>query len=381
MYSFRTYCGFIACHERTDAFIKALEQSVKPGCVVLDIGAGAGFFAVKAAMLGARKVYAVEYNNAIEQGIELAAKNGCADKIEFIQDISTKVELPERADVIISDLRGGLPLFSTHIPSIVDARKRFLAPNGILIGQRDILWAGVVETVENYDKYIANLFSTQYDVDMSVAKKIIINDYIDGASKLENLLAEPQSFFTIDYLTIEDPNMNAELNFTVTRNGTARGFNIWFEAIIGEDAFFSNAPGGPLLPYRNPFFPFENPVEVEAGDVISIELRANLVEDDYVWRWDTKVFRQGQTGEIKADFKQSTFYADIYAMKKLQKQASIYVPTLKEDGEIELFILSQMNGEASLGEIAKQLVEKFPKQFSSWKNALTRVGRSSHKFS
>lgn len=381
MYNFRTYCGFIACHERTDAFVKALLQTVKPDSVVLDIGAGIGFFAVKAAMLGAIKVYAIEYNDAIEHGKELAARNGCADKIEFIKGISTDIELPEQVDIIISDLRGTLPLFSTHIPSIVDARKRFLAPHGILIGQKDYLWAGIVETVKGYDKNIANLYKSKYGVDMSMVKKNVVNDYIDAPSKKEDLLAKPQSFYEIDYYTIEDPNMSREINFTVNRNGTARGFNVWFEAIIGKGISFSNAPDNPLLPYKNPFFPFENPVEVEIGDVVSIKLSANLVEGDYIWSWDTKVYSNGQQDNIKADFKQSTFYADVFALKKLQKQHSAYVPTLIEDGEIELFILSQMNGESSLDEIAKRLTEKFPKQFPTWKKALTHVGKSAYKFS
>lgn len=378
MYNFRTYCGFVACHERTDAFVKALEQSVKPESVVLDIGTGTGFFAVKAAMLGAKKVYAIEYNDVIEHGKKLAAKNGCADKIEFIQGISTEIELPELADVIISDLRGAVPLFSTHIPTIIDARKRFLAPNGVLIGQKDYLWAGVVETVEGYDKYIANLYTTHYGVDMSVAKKNIVNNYTDAPSRKEDFLAEPQSFYELDYNTIEDPNMSKEINFTINRNGTARGFNVWFEAIIGDGASFTNAPDNPVLPYRNPFFPFENPVEVEKGDLVAIKLQANLVEDDYVWRWDTTI---SNGGKIKASFRQSTFYADIYALKKLKKQNAAYIPTLIEEGEIELFILSQMNGESSLDEIAKRLTEKFPKHYPTGKKALTRVGKSACKFS
>ena len=67
---------------------------------------------------------------------EIAAANNCSDRIEFVQAMSTDVTLPERADVIVSDIGGMLPWFQKHIPAIADARRRFLAPGGVLIPQR-----------------------------------------------------------------------------------------------------------------------------------------------------------------------------------------------------------------------------------------------------
>ena len=61
---------------------------------------------------------------------EIAAANGFADRIDFFQELSTEVELPERADVIVSDLRGVLPAYQHHIGAIADARERLLAPGG-----------------------------------------------------------------------------------------------------------------------------------------------------------------------------------------------------------------------------------------------------------
>jgi len=134
----------IADKKRMAAYEQALRQAIKPGCVVLDIGTGTGILALLACRLGARRVYAIEPNDAIELAREIAATNGYAKSIEFIQELSTKVTLAEQADVIVSDLRGILPFLPGNVPAVADARRRFLAPGGIMIPQQDELWAAVV---------------------------------------------------------------------------------------------------------------------------------------------------------------------------------------------------------------------------------------------
>ena len=104
--------------------------------------------------MGARRVYAIEPDDIIQVARDLAAANGYADRIEFFQALSTQVNLPERADVIISDIRGPIPLFGLAIPAIIDARRRFLAPGGILIPRSDTLWAAVVTAPHLYRRYL-----------------------------------------------------------------------------------------------------------------------------------------------------------------------------------------------------------------------------------
>ena len=59
MYSLSTYGDMIADQPRMDAYLQALRQTVKPECVVADIGTGTGIFALLACKFGARRVYAI----------------------------------------------------------------------------------------------------------------------------------------------------------------------------------------------------------------------------------------------------------------------------------------------------------------------------------
>ena len=108
MYGLGAYGAMIADRVRVEAYAEALRKSVRKGSVVAEIGTGPGIFAVLACQLGATRVYAIEPSEIIQVAREVAAANGCADKIEFFEELSDRVMLPGRADVILSDLRAAL---------------------------------------------------------------------------------------------------------------------------------------------------------------------------------------------------------------------------------------------------------------------------------
>jgi protein arginine N-methyltransferase 1 len=381
MYSIAGYGKMIADRRRMDAYEWALRWAIKPGSVVLDIGTGTGIFALLACRLGAGRVYAVEPSDAMQVAREIAAANGCADHIRFIQDRSTRVSLPEQAQVIVSDLRGVLPCFEHHLTSIADARRRLLAPGGVLIPRCDTLWAAVVEAPELYRQMEAPWEDNRFGLTMQVARRIAINTWCKARVAPEQLLVEARCWATLDYTTLESPDVHAEVNWTAERAGTAHGMCIWFDATLADGIGFSNAPGSPELIYGHVFFPWAAPVALAVGDGISATLRADLVDDNYVWGWDTRVLDQGDPGRIKADFKQSTFFGVPLSPAQLRKRAAGHVPVLDEDGQIDRQVLAMMDGKLSLGEIAQRIVDLFPARFAVWREALTRVGELSKKYS
>jgi protein arginine N-methyltransferase 1 len=303
MYSLHFYGQMLADEPRMDAYVAALRRAVRPDSVVLDLGCGPGVFALLACKLGARRVYAVEPDNVVGVAREAAVANGCADRIEFFESLSTETTLPEPATIIVSDLRGVLPWFEQHIPSIIDARARLLAPGGVLIPQRDLLWAAVVEAPEQYEDLVKPWQG--HDLDLSAATRLITNTWRKTYLKPEQLLSEPVCWTTIDYNEINNADVRADISWQAARNGTAHGVAVWFDSELAEGVGFSNHPAAPKMIYGTGLFPFSQPVAIAEGERIQLRLAADLVHNGYVWRWDTEFFAGTR---LKGSFKQSTFH-------------------------------------------------------------------------
>lgn len=381
MYNLSDYGAMVADRVRNNAYAQALRQTVRPGSVVLDIGTGSGIFAVLACQLGASRVFAIEPSEIIQLAREIASANHCADKIEFMEDLSTNVSLPVLADVIVSDLRGVLPLLQHHIPSIVDARRRFLTHGGTLIPRKDTIWAGIVEAPELYSNIVTPWEGNMFGQNFSRARQMSVNDFQKARLTPEQLLAKPQLWATLEYATLADPDFHGKLKWTVERPGTGHGILIWFDSDLADGAAFSNAPGEPETVYGRLFFPWLNPMPLVTGQTVCVDLAAKLMENGYIWRWTTSVQSAERPGERVARFEQSQLQGTVLSLAKLRKSASDYFPQLSVEGLIRRRTLEMMDGKTSLEEIARQLTTEFPERFKHWQKALTYAGALSQDFS
>jgi protein arginine N-methyltransferase 1 len=359
---------------RMDAHTRALRLAVKPGSVVVDIGTGAGIFALLACQFGARRVYAIDPHDVIQVACELAAANGFAGQIHFIQDVSTRVMLPERADVIIADVRGALP--ESQIPTLIDARKRLLAPGGTLIPQRDTLWATVLEAPALYGQHIDPWDESGPGLDMKAAHRRVTNQVHTrrkGQMTPEQFLAEPRPWAEIDYTRVESTEIAADVNWTVLRSGTGHGVITWFDTTLAEGVGFSNTPLAPELAYSSAFFPWSEPVPLDQGDMVAVTLHSRMVGAENLWCWDTRVMVPGDSTWIKASFKQSEFFGTPISPKRRRNLDAGHVPRLDEDGEIDRFLLELIDGKNSLGDMARRAATRFPARFPRWEDALTHA--------
>ena len=381
MYSLEGYGVMVADRVRVDAYTQALRKTVRQGAIVVEIGTGPGIFAVLACQLGANRVYAIEPSEIIQVAREIAAANGCDDKIVFFEEVSSRVTLPERADVILSDLRGVLPLFGRHIPEIVDARRRFLAPGGALIPRKDTLWAAIVEVPKLYNDLVNPWEYNAFGQDLSAARRLAANNIKRVHKNQGQLLTAPGLWVTLDYYSVEKHNAQGDLHWKVERAGTGHGIQVWFDADLAEGCSFSCAPSESETIYGSLYLPWTRPVSLAPSQTVTVSLDARLIEDEYVYRWTSHIEPLAGSGDAPVHFEQAQLMGEVLSVAKLQRQAADYVPHLSEEGRVQRRTFELMDGRASIEGIAHRLAAEFPQRFSTWKQALSYAGVVSRKYS
>jgi len=378
MYSLDEFGEMVGDTLRFSAYRQAIASAVKPGDVVVDIGSGPGVFALLACKAGARKVYAIDTESVVDFARQFASDNGYTDRIECLRGDSRHILLPERANVIISDIRGVLPLFGQGIHALNDARKRMLAENGRMIPAQDKLFAALVELPEAYERILAPWRNVS-GLDLHAVLPVVLNTMYKRECKPDKLISEKQEWHTLDYLTGANPKAGGTLRFTPTRQGTTHGFILWFEAKLYEKIGFSTEPRSEDSVYGQVFLPLLDPVKLTAGEEIYAALHADLIGTDYVWRWEFKAGPTENHGPV--DHHQSTFQGGGITPTSLRKRSGEFVPVLSEAGLAERWLLMAMDGKAPLEQIAVKASEQFPRTFARPEDAFRRAGELSDRYS
>jgi type I protein arginine methyltransferase len=296
MYSLFDF-GRMLTEPRVAAYTEAMRRAIRPRDVVVDIGTGTGFFALVAAKLGARKVYAIEgLGHAAQLAKATVRDNGFSDVIEVVHGLSTELELAEKADVVVADLRGRLPLFGANVPSMLDARVRLLKPEGRLLPKRDHVYVSAFES-DALCTYLLGGYE-QPGFDLRACRAAVTQGMLNDDERpltAEQLVAKPALLFSVEYGTSPD-RYKGKVTLTATRPATIHGLVLWFDAEIDDAATFSNAPGENVDVYGRVVFAWDVPVTVAAGENLDVEVLAHPVKDDYLWsvvtRTKDRVVRQ-----------------------------------------------------------------------------------------
>lgn len=359
---------------RTDSFLSAMLQTIKPGDIVLDIGSGTGILACFACLAGARHVYAIEQGPIIGLARELCARNGLEEQITFINDWSTNTELPEPVDVLVTETIGNIGFEEGILRWVVDARKRFLREDARIIPSTLEMFAVPIESAEDYEMVDqwANYFFT---FDFSPLHTLAANNLLWLDLKREMFLGEPASLARAELAQIDSEDFNGEASFVATRGGTVHGFGGWFAAELAAGIDLSNVPPSMTPSWSHTFLPLEDPLQVETGD--RIDLTISTSRSAARWRWQVTHYPAEAAGEIDLSGielqEQTTQLGELSALSATEDLTRI--PSRNTNGEIDLFILQHINGKLSITEIAQRTREQFADKFSSYESLLEHIYR------
>ncbi len=265
---------------RNEAFQRAIQQVVKPGDVVLDIGAGTGILSIFAAAAGARRVFAVERTEVASIARTMIARNGYADRIEVLEQDVEDVVLPEKVDVIVSEWMGGFGVDENMLAPQVIARQRWLKPGGKMIPARVTAVIAPV-SVPDFEEELAYWRSKPHGVDTSVIADFTAHETFHTQVHLttDSLVAEPQTMWSHDpyicSLEEADQSYTAKLTFKAARAQTVTAFAAWFTAELADGVPLTNAVGAADTHWGRTLLPLDRPTPLAAGDTIGLELHCD----------------------------------------------------------------------------------------------------------
>ena len=273
---------------RTSAYHQAIVEVVKSGDVVLDLGTGTGLLAFLAVRAGARKVFAVEKTSIIEVAKANARKMGIADKIEFITADSRSIDLLERVDVIVSEVIGHLVVEENMLDSIIDARDRFLKPEGKLVPCCAEVSFVPVEAPLLYQDEIGVWSRPVEGMDLSGSKEFAANNIYLADFTEFNYLCAPQVLRNLDLTMVSSIDLSLSGSFEVSRDGTLHGLAGWFVAQLFGSINISTSPTSEPTHWKQCFLPVNSPVDVRKGDLVSFTFNSKTIGDDVEIEWQIR---------------------------------------------------------------------------------------------
>ncbi len=377
-YSIFAFGRMIDDRERTESYVKALQASVRPGSVVVDIGAGTGVFSLVACQLGARKVVVIEPNEAIQVARESVNANGFSDQVEFVQDLSTVYASVEKADVVVADIRGVLPMHQTSINSMIDARERLLKPKGTLIPGHDSLWATLVQHESIHKQHISPWHWEPLGLNLKAGRPYACNHMRKEQFQPKQLVVEAQCWAELDYRTIVEANIKGSISWTLSENIQTHGIAAWFDTELLPGIGYSNAPQTGRELYGTMYFPFDEVINAQKGQRIQVSIQAKPVNHDYVWIWEAAVFSEDGTRIQRV--KQSSLFSSSIHAQRIQKVQDQQVTALSPEGLLALDILEQMRSGLTILNIGRAVYKAYPDRFNDEEDAVHFVAGYALKY-
>jgi len=297
---------------RMHAYEKAIKETVKPGDVVVDLGTGTGILSLWALEAGASCVYGIDLNpDILALAVNMMIKHKFSDRFIAINKISYDVILPERADVLMSEIIGNIADNEDFQPILSDGIRRFLKPGGKCLPRDTCAYIVPITATKAHSaikKREVKTLNPNYQLDKLMRGKNISNPfnlYYDTLIEKPAQLSKPQriQYYHDDWS--QQPVYCKVRSFVIERDAEFTGFQCYFIAdlsdtvsldISGDDQDLHSCSDS----WKHAYLPIEHPITVRKGDVISLSFSRyypdgmSALQFRQIYRWRGHVERDGK---------------------------------------------------------------------------------------
>jgi type II protein arginine methyltransferase len=257
---------------RNAIYARALNRFVRPGMLVLEIGAGTGLLAMLAAKAGAAQVITCEKEPLVaERAQAIIACNGLADRVTVVPKdlmaLAVGDGLPRRADLLVAEIVDNYLLGESALSLYNHACKHLLTPEARVLPATIAARGMLVGGLETKAFRMGEVLGFDLSPFNTLSPPTVTNG--DGGGLFE-AYSDPVEIFSFDLSALRHPDReHRKLEIAATRSGLAQGFMQWNWMDFGGGITFENRP-----PLKSCWWPiihtFPEALAVNQGDCIRL---------------------------------------------------------------------------------------------------------------
>ena len=350
---------YLADRVRVSRYAAAVREVVRPGDVVLDLGSGTGILGLFAWRAGAVRVYAIEASPIAGVAERVAAANA-APAIQVVRAEAQYAQLPERADVVITDQIGRFGFEAGLFSLFEDARARLLKPDARIIPAALTFVVAPIEHARQYGR-VAFWRRSRAGLDFSVVAPLADNSGYPIRLAPRHLLAPPCDARRVDLRDVTTAPLRLDASFTIERDGELHGIAGWFAAQLSPSVSMSNSPLDPQrILRRQTFLPIAQATQVSRGDEVRVAIR--ILPEPIMAAWTVTISRRGAA---PITFDHSTLRGMLIDHHEMHLTDPAYRPQLTDRGVARRTVLELCDGHRTLAEIEAAVFERHRDVFPS----------------
>jgi protein arginine N-methyltransferase 1 len=281
---------------RMRAFELGITEAVRPGDVVVDLGTGTGILALWALRAGAARVYGIDFSERVlKTATERLKQAGYTEGFIPVHGMSFDVELPERADLVISETLGNLVDNEGCVRILADARTRFVKPHGSILPSRAQSRLVPVAAPRAHAAVRDGRFSGEGTEPAPGAR---FDCYYDTIIPIGGHLAVSQRLREYTFGTDKVDEYTVSLSFELVRDAVFTGFKGYFVATLSDsvtlDISGDDITGGSASDsWKHSYLPIADPIPVRSGDRLVVTFARSAGEKAFgqSYRWSGQVLR------------------------------------------------------------------------------------------